>query len=316
MEPAGSYPYQLRLEARAGNPAVVGQCRALRPEALRPHLSVSMRIDGGYYAYGREPPQPTRPAFCEVKLLSIGRKGFDGCDGDHTCCSYTRSSAATSTSNRRCRSVAAMKNNELAVPLRVYTNSGELIAQIGEQRRNPVQYEQIPRLVKKAFIAAEDDQFFEHHGFDWQGILRSAVRQRDVRARRQGGSTITMQAARSAFFTQEQTVRRKLQEIFVTLAPRARFHQAGNPRAVSQRDLLRAALLRRRRRGGNLLRQTARRAHARRSGDAGARAAVAVADTTRSPIRRARPNAAATCCAACASSATSTPRRPRRPRRK
>ena len=38
-------------------------------------------------------------------------------------------------------SVAAMKNNELAVPLRVYTRSGELIAQIGEQRRNPVGYE-------------------------------------------------------------------------------------------------------------------------------------------------------------------------------
>ena len=40
-----------------------------------------------------------------------------------------------------------MKNNELAVPLRVYTNSGELIAQIGEQRRNPVTYEQIPLIV-------------------------------------------------------------------------------------------------------------------------------------------------------------------------
>src|SRR5678816_4164618 len=60
--------------------------------------------------------------------------------------------------------VEAMKNNELSVPLRVYTSSGELIAQIGEQRRNPVKYDQIPEVVKKAFIAAEDDRFFEHHG--------------------------------------------------------------------------------------------------------------------------------------------------------
>jgi penicillin-binding protein 1A len=112
-------------------------------------------------------------------------------------------------------SVTAMKNNELQVPLRVYANSGELIAQIGAERRNPVKYEQIPDLVKNAFIAAEDDQFFEHHGFDWKGIVR-ALFVNVTSAQRQGGSTITMQAARSAFITQEQSVRRKLQEIFVT----------------------------------------------------------------------------------------------------
>jgi penicillin-binding protein 1A len=112
-------------------------------------------------------------------------------------------------------SVEAMKNNELAVPLRVYTSSGELIAQIGEQRRNPVRYEQIPDMVKNAFIAAEDDQFFEHHGFDWKGVLR-ALFVNVTSGERQGASTITMQAARSAFFTQEKSVRRKLQEIFVT----------------------------------------------------------------------------------------------------
>jgi penicillin-binding protein 1A len=112
-------------------------------------------------------------------------------------------------------SVAAMKNNELSVPLRVYTSSGELISQIGEQRRNPVSYQQIPAVVKNAFIAAEDDQFFDHHGFDWKGIMR-ALFVNVTSADRQGASTITMQAARSAFFTQEQTIRRKLQEIFVT----------------------------------------------------------------------------------------------------
>ncbi len=111
--------------------------------------------------------------------------------------------------------VAAMKNNELAVPLRVYSSAGELISQIGEQRRNPVKYEQIPEIVKNAFVAAEDDQFFEHHGFDWKGIVR-ALFVNVTSGERQGASTITMQAARSAFFTQEQTIRRKLQEIFVT----------------------------------------------------------------------------------------------------
>ncbi len=111
--------------------------------------------------------------------------------------------------------VEAMKTNELSVPLRVYTRSGDLIAQIGEQRRNPVKYDQIPLIVRQAFVAAEDDRFFEHHGYDWQGVVR-ALFVNVTSGERQGASTITMQAARSAFFNQEQTVRRKLQEIFVT----------------------------------------------------------------------------------------------------
>ncbi|MEO8019803.1 MAG: PBP1A family penicillin-binding protein [Pseudomonadota bacterium] len=112
-------------------------------------------------------------------------------------------------------SVTAMKNNDLQIPLRVYSISGELIAQIGAERRNPVRYEQIPDVVKNAFIAAEDDQFFQHHGFDWKGVLRSLF-VNVTSAETQGASTITMQTARSAFFTQERTVRRKLQETFVT----------------------------------------------------------------------------------------------------
>jgi penicillin-binding protein 1A len=113
-------------------------------------------------------------------------------------------------------SVTAMKNNELAVPLRVYTRAGDLIAQIGEQRRNPVKYEQIPLIVRQAFVAAEDDRFFEHHGFDWQGVLRALFVNATSGGVSQGASTITMQTARSAFFNQDRTVRRKLQEIFVT----------------------------------------------------------------------------------------------------
>ena len=77
-----------------------------------------------------------------------------------------------------------MRNVELQVPLRVYTRSGELIAQIGEQRRIPVTYEQIPPIVQKAFLAAEDDRFFEHHGVDWQGVLRAVFVNLDCRRRR------------------------------------------------------------------------------------------------------------------------------------
>jgi penicillin-binding protein 1A len=113
-------------------------------------------------------------------------------------------------------STEAMRNVELQVPLRVYTRSGELIAQIGEQRRIPVSYEQIPELVKHAFVAAEDERFFEHHGIDYLGVLRAVLIDFLSGDKTQGASTITMQAARNMFLTLDKTYRRKLQETFVT----------------------------------------------------------------------------------------------------
>ena len=122
--------------------------------------------------------------------------------------------------------VEAMRATELQVPLRIYSRSGQLIAQIGEQRRIPVAYEQIPDTIKQAFIAAEDDRFFEHHGFDYQGILRSALVNLVKGARAQGASTITMQTARNMFLSQDRTWRRKLQEVFLTYRLEREFSKA------------------------------------------------------------------------------------------
>ncbi|HVH83499.1 MAG TPA: penicillin-binding protein 1A [Steroidobacteraceae bacterium] len=113
-------------------------------------------------------------------------------------------------------STDAMRNAELQVPLRVFTRSGELIAQIGEQRRLPVSYAEIPELVKHAFVAAEDERFFEHHGIDYFGVIRAAVVDVISGHKTQGASTITMQAARNMFLSLDKTARRKLQETFVT----------------------------------------------------------------------------------------------------
>lgn len=112
--------------------------------------------------------------------------------------------------------VAAMKSAELLVPLRIYTRSGELIAQIGEQRRTPVAFADIPERVKQAFLAAEDDRFFQHAGFDYAGILRSALVNVLPGTNLQGASTITMQTARNLFLSQDRKWRRKLQEVFLT----------------------------------------------------------------------------------------------------
>jgi penicillin-binding protein 1A len=113
-------------------------------------------------------------------------------------------------------STQAMRNVDMQVPLRVYTRNGSLIAQIGEQRRIPVTYEQIPEVVKRAFLAAEDDRFFQHHGIDYLGVLRAVAVDIVSGDKTQGASTITMQAARNMFLSLDKTYRRKLQETFVT----------------------------------------------------------------------------------------------------
>jgi penicillin-binding protein 1A len=109
-----------------------------------------------------------------------------------------------------------MHSVELAVPLRVYTRTGGLISQIGEQRRIPVTYDEIPALVRQAVLAAEDDRFFEHSGLDWMGFVRAVVMNVVSASAGQGGSTITQQAARNMFLTLDKTLRRKLSEVFVT----------------------------------------------------------------------------------------------------
>jgi penicillin-binding protein 1A len=109
-----------------------------------------------------------------------------------------------------------MRSVEFQVPLRVYSRNGGLIAQIGEQRRIPATYEQIPELVKHAFLAAEDDRFFEHHGIDYIGVVRAVLVDTISGHKTQGASTITMQTARNVFLTLDKSIRRKLQETFVT----------------------------------------------------------------------------------------------------
>ena len=112
--------------------------------------------------------------------------------------------------------VDAMRSGSVPVPLRIFTRGGELIAQIGEKRRVPVTYDDVPPLVREAFVAAEDQRFFTHHGFDYSGVLRAAVVDLTSGDFSQGASTITMQAARNMFLSFDKTIRRKLQEIFLT----------------------------------------------------------------------------------------------------
>jgi penicillin-binding protein 1A len=119
--------------------------------------------------------------------------------------------------------VDTLREVQLQVPLRIYTRDGRLIAAIGEQRRIPVTYDQIPKKLVQAFLAAEDDRFFKHHGVDWQGILRAALANARAGGVRQGGSTITMQVARGVFLTPRRDMKRKMSEIYISLLMESEF---------------------------------------------------------------------------------------------
>ncbi|HIA08997.1 MAG TPA: penicillin-binding protein 1A [Chromatiaceae bacterium] len=114
-------------------------------------------------------------------------------------------------------SVASLSDVRFQVPLRVYTRDGALLAEFGEKRRHPVALEDVPARMLQAFIAAEDDRFYQHPGVDYQGLLRAVVTLAKTGRKSQGGSTITMQVARNFFLSSEKTYLRKVNEIFLAL---------------------------------------------------------------------------------------------------
>ncbi|VAW62555.1 Multimodular transpeptidase-transglycosylase [hydrothermal vent metagenome] len=114
-------------------------------------------------------------------------------------------------------SIDGLNDIQLQVPLRVYSSEGGLMAEYGEKRRSPKAIDEIPLALRQAFLAAEDDRFYEHPGVDYQGILRAVMVLLTTGERGQGGSTITMQLARNFYLSREKTFGRKLNEIFLAL---------------------------------------------------------------------------------------------------
>ncbi|HEY1077250.1 MAG TPA: penicillin-binding protein 1A [Fontimonas sp.] len=114
-------------------------------------------------------------------------------------------------------SVDSLRQLQLSVPLRIYSRDSKLIGEYGAERRALLAYTDLPPQLVHAFLAAEDDRFFEHPGVDWQGLLRASLKFAATGEKAQGGSTITMQLARNVFLTSERTFDRKFKEIMLAL---------------------------------------------------------------------------------------------------
>jgi penicillin-binding protein 1A len=106
---------------------------------------------------------------------------------------------------------------------RVYADSGEVLAELHNGRNSePIPYDQVPEVMVNAILAAEDSEFFEHDGVDFSAIMSAAI-DNIISDSTRGGSTITQQVVKNAFVGNEVTIRRKVNEAFVSAEVERRF---------------------------------------------------------------------------------------------
>lgn len=113
-----------------------------------------------------------------------------------------------------------LKDYEPPVMTRVHAGNGQLMAEYAVENRVFVPIKAIPQRVKRAFLAAEDKSFYDHHGIDPMGVARAIVTNlRNVGKGRRlvGASTITQQVAKNFLLTSEVSYVRKIKEAILAI---------------------------------------------------------------------------------------------------
>jgi 1A family penicillin-binding protein len=105
----------------------------------------------------------------------------------------------------------------------IYDRNNNVLGKIFIQNRDTISFDDIPYSVIQAVLAAEDNRFFQHHGADYYGMLRAALKNYRAGRIRQGASTLTQQLARNTYRLSERTYGRKLLEILLARAIEDRF---------------------------------------------------------------------------------------------
>src|SRR5467141_3068309 len=113
-----------------------------------------------------------------------------------------------------------LQDYEPPVMTRVHAADGELLAEYAKERRLYLPIQAVPKLVINAFISAEDKNFYEHTGLDFNGIARAGwlyLQNFGTNKRPQGASTITQQVAKNFLLTNEVSFTRKIKEALLAL---------------------------------------------------------------------------------------------------
>ena len=129
--------------------------------------------------------------------------------------SWTRACAGTS-----CPSIAVLEEYRPTQTPKVYAADGRLFTELGTERRTVLAFDDIAPSVRAAFLAVEDQRFYEHGGIDYRGIARAIKTDILALGFEEGFSTITMQLARNVFpdkLPSTKDVRRKVREMRIAL---------------------------------------------------------------------------------------------------
>ena len=105
----------------------------------------------------------------------------------------------------------------------VFDREGRPVGEFYRERRRLVKFEDVPRHVVEAFVAAEDSAFFEHQGIDYPAIARAAWRNFVAGGKVEGASTITQQMVKGLLLTPERTYTRKIREMILARRIEQRF---------------------------------------------------------------------------------------------
>lgn len=102
---------------------------------------------------------------------------------------------------------------------KIYDRTGEVVLYeiYGEEKREIVSFDKISENLKKAVLTAEDERFYQHHGVDFEAILRAILVDMRLQSKSQGGSTITQQLIRTVYLTGQKTVSRKIREAVLSI---------------------------------------------------------------------------------------------------
>jgi penicillin-binding protein 1A len=111
--------------------------------------------------------------------------------------------------------INSLKDYNPPMNSKIVSKDGEVLLEIGTETREVVPFDKMPKKVVGAFLAAEDDNFYNHEGIDYYGIIRAFIVNMKEGRLVQGGSTITQQVAKSFLLTKERTISRKIKDLLL-----------------------------------------------------------------------------------------------------
>ncbi|MCP4913659.1 MAG: PBP1A family penicillin-binding protein [Oligoflexia bacterium] len=119
--------------------------------------------------------------------------------------------------------ISTLSDYNPPIPSVILSKDGTILAEIGKEKRDIAKFGEIPDLIVNAFLSAEDDNFFQHTGVDYMGVIRAFIANIKAGKVVQGGSTITQQVAKSLLLSRERSIARKIKDFLLAQKIEERF---------------------------------------------------------------------------------------------